>query len=329
MAASSSSDSDSSSSRSTSPEPDNKQKQTMKGASKTKDDVEDSVSSDSSDSDSSSAASDSDSDSDSSSDEMDTSEDTPQAKQANLSASKPYKAPAGFKPANKQATPSSSSSSLLSDLRGKQVIHITAPASLPLSKVKEISMSKIMKGEPILEFEGVKYGIPAESITEEGSEGKNLLVYDQDTQSYVNKSDNVPSYQIQEMFSLPGSLGGDIAKVEALRDTVKPPRPQPKKLKMRFRPVGSLPSEPETLGSSSESESEEPSFKVPPGDNEEKRKRKHHHTEGDAAQATGLPRKRSKKHSSQEDGAAADESKKSKKSSKDREEKKRKKSSKA
>lgn len=245
------------------------------------------------------------------------------------SGSKTYKAPSGFKPANKQAAPSSSSSSLLSDLRGKQIYHISAPASLPLSKVKEISMSKIMKGEPILEFDGVKYGIPAESITEEGSEGKKLLVYNESTQTYVNKSDNVPSYQIQEMFNLPGSVGGGLTAVEALRDTVKPARPQPKKLRMRFRPVGSLPSAPETLGSSSESESEEPSFKVPAGDSEEKRKRKHHHTEGDATQATGLPRKKSKKLSAQEDVPPAEESKKSKKSSKDREEKKRKKSSKA
>lgn len=190
-------------------------------------------------------------------------------------------------------------------------------------------MSKIMKGEPILDFDGVKYGIPAESITEEGSGGKTLLVFDESTQTYVTKSDGVPSYQIQEMVSLPGSAGGDIAAVEALRDTVKPPRPQPKKLKMRFRPVGSLPSAPETLGSSSESESEGTSFKVPAGDNEEKRKRKHHHTEGDSTQAAGLPRKKSKKHSSQEAGAPAEESKKSKNSSKDREEKKRKKSSKA
>lgn len=244
------------------------------------------------------------------------------------SGSKTYKAPFGFKLANKQAAPSSSSSSLLSNLHGKQVYHISAPASLPLSKVKEISMSKIMKGEPILEFDDVKYGILAESITEEGSEGKNLLVYDESTKTYVSKSDNVPSYQIQEMFNLPGSVG-DIAAVEALRDTVKPPRPQPKKLRMRFRPVGSLPSAPETLGSSSESESEEPSFKVPAGDSEEKRKRKHHHTEGDATQATGLPRKKSKKLSTKEDATPAEESKKSKKSSKDREEKKRKKSSKA
>ncbi|KAJ5386145.1 hypothetical protein N7509_008686 [Penicillium cosmopolitanum] len=308
MAAFSSSGSDSSSSRSTSPEPDNKQKQTLKGASKAKDDAEDSDSTDSSDS------SDSSSSDDSSSDEMDTSEDVSQTKKVTSSGSKTYKAPSGFKPANKQAAPSSSSSSLLSDLRGKQIYHISAPASLPLSKVKEISMSKIMKGEPILEFDGVKYGIPAESITEEGSEGKKLLVYDESTQTYVNKSDNVPSYQIQEMFNLPGSVGGGLTAVEALRDTVKPARPQPKKLRMRFRPVGSLPSAPETLGSSSD---------------EEKRKRKHHHTEGDATQATGLPRKKSKKLSAQEDVPPAEESKKSKKSSKDREEKKRKKSSKA
>jgi hypothetical protein len=245
-----------------------------------------------------------------------------------LTSSEPktYKAPSGFKLANKQAAPASSTSSLLSNLRGKQIYHISAPASLPLSKVKEISMSKIMKGEPILEFEGVKYGIPAESITEESSEGKSLLVYDESTQTYASKSENVPSYQIQEMFNLPGA---DITAVEALRDAVKPPRPQPKKLRMRFRPVGSLPSAPETLGSSSESESDEPSFKAPAGDSEEKRKRKHHHTEGDATQATGLPRKKSKKLSAHEDAPITEESKKSKKSSKDREEKKRKKSSKA
>lgn len=324
MAASSSSDSDSSSSRSTSPEPENKQKQTLTGRSKAKDDAEDSSSSDSS---GSSDASSSESDEDSSSDEMDTSEDVSQAKRVNSSGSKPYKAPSGFKSANKQTTLSSSASSLLSNLHGKQIIHISAPASLPLSKVKEISMSKIMKGEPILEFDGVSYGIPAESITHEGSEGKNLLVYDEKTQAYVSQSDNVPSYQIQEMFNLPGSAEGDLAAIEAMRDTVKPPRPQPKKLRMRFRPVGSLPSQPESLGSSSESESEEPSVKLSGGEKEEKRKRKHQSAEGDATQAASLPRKKSKKQPSQED--EAEEGKKLKKSTKDREEKKRKKSSKA
>ncbi|KAJ5629080.1 hypothetical protein N7490_011308 [Penicillium lividum] len=311
MAASSSSSSDSSSSRSSSPEPDNKQKQTLKSVSKTTDEAEDS-----------SSSSGSESDSDESSSDMDTSDDAPQAvspaKKVNVVAPKPYKPPSGFKSAKQQAPPSSASSSLLSNLNGKQVIHITAPSFLPLSKVKEISMSKIAKGQPILSFDGANYGIPAESLGEEGAQGKSLLLFDQKSQTYFKQADNIPSYHIQELMGVPEA---DKAAVEALRDTVKPARPQPKNLKMRFRPVGSLPAAPETLGSDSESE---PSFKVPAGETE--RKRKHHHTDADAAQTTSLPsRKKSRKHT-QETEDEEQGHKKSKKSHKDGEEKKRKKS---
>ncbi|KAJ5667057.1 hypothetical protein N7507_002921 [Penicillium longicatenatum] len=311
MAASSSSSSDSSSSRSSSPEPDNKQKQTLKGASKTKEEVEDS-----------SSSSGSESDSDESSSDMDTSEDAPEvqtpAKRIIAIGPKPYKAPPGFKSAKQQAPPSSTSSSILSNLNGKKVMHITAPSFLPLSKVKEISMSKIAKGQPILSFDGANYGIPAESLREEVQQGKSLLTFDQKTQKYRKQADNIPTYHIQELMGVPEA---DKAAVEALRDTVKPARPQPKHLKMRFRPLGSLPAPPETLGSDSESEAE-PSFKVPPGEKE--RKRKHHHTDGDAAQTTSLPsRKKSRKHT--ENGEEEQGHKKSKKSHKDGEEKKRKK----
>lgn len=186
-------------------------------------------------------------------------------------------------------------------------------------------MSKVIKGKPLLSYEGAEYGIPAESLNQDSSEGKTLLVYDQNTQSYRRQTDQVPSYHIQELVGLPKAESNQPA-IEALRHAVKPPRAQPKNLKMRFRPVGSLPAAPETLGSSSESEADEPSFKLPSGKGEE-RKRKHHHTEGDATQATGLPRKKSKKHT-QEDGEEQGH-KKSKKSHKDREEKKRKKTEKA
>ncbi|KAJ5608917.1 hypothetical protein N7528_009484 [Penicillium herquei] len=318
MAASASSDSDSSSSRSTSPEPDNKQKQTLKAQAKSKEQVEDSSSSGS------------DSDSDESSDEMDTTEDAPEEKKTSkkitITGPQPYKAPSGFKAATKQAPPSSASSSVLSNLKGKKVFHITAPSFLPLSKVKEISMSKILKGQPILSYEGATYGIPAESLNEEDPEGKSLLIFDKNTKTYQKQTDHIPTYHIQELMDVPEA---DIAAIEALRDTVKPVRPQPKNLKMRFRPVGSLPAAPETLGSDSESEAEAPSFKAPAGEKE--RKRKHHHTEaetGETAQAPGLPsRKKSKKHSAPENGE--EESHKKSKKSKDGEEKKRKKSSKA
>ncbi|KAJ5888464.1 hypothetical protein N7495_008505 [Penicillium taxi] len=241
-----------------------------------------------------------------------------------IPVAQPYKPPSGFKSGKTQAPPSSSSSSILSNLDGKQVIHITAPSFLPLSKVKEISMSKILKGEPIMSFDGTSYGIPADSFNTKHPQGKSLLIFDQNTQSYHSQADHIQSYHIQELIGRPDSNN---AAVEALRDTVKPPRPQPKNLKMRFRPVGSLPAPPETLGSDSESESE-PSFKVPGG--KEERKRKHHQSDGDAVHTTTLPsRKKSKKHT--QDNEAEDESskKKSKTSHKDREEKKRKKSSKA
>lgn len=242
-------------------------------------------------------------------------------RRVNVPGPHPYKPPKGFQSATKQPPPSSNTSSLLSDLRGKQVIHITAPSFLPLSKIKEISMSKIIKGQPILGYEGKNYGIPAESFDEDDSDGKTLLVFDQSTQTYRNKADHIPSYHVQEMIAVPEA---DKAAVEALRDTVKPPRPQPKNLKMRFRPVGSLPAAPETLGSDSESDAE-PSFKAPDGERKE-RKRKHHHTEGDSTQTAGVPQKKSKKQSSQEKDAEESSHKKSKKSHKDH---KRKKSEKA
>ncbi|KAI2792941.1 hypothetical protein POX_b02985 [Penicillium oxalicum] len=307
MAPASSTSSDSSSSRSTSPEPGHKQTPAVKAANKVKDVIEaesseSSESSDSSDSDSGSGAS-SDSESNSgSSSEMDTGDDatgdsTPAKKIHIPGPNQPYKPPSGFKSAKKQAPPSSGASAILSNLRGKQVYHITAPSSIPLSKVKEITMSKVLK---------------ADSINENDPEGKTLLVYDEASQTYQHKADHIQSFHVQELIGLPKeAVESNEAAIETLRHYVKPPRPQPKGMKMRFRPVGSLPSAPETLGASSESESEEPRPQISSDKKEKERKRKHHHTEADASQAIAEPRKKSKK------------------SQKDREEKKRKKSEKA
>lgn len=333
MAPAPSSESDSSSGRSTSPEPDNKQKQATKAADESEGD----------EGSSSSSGSESENESDSSSEEAEPTQPAkkyglfvelfPPVKETDMcayfsvavSTPQPYNAPFGFKPAKKQTPPSSKTSSVLSNLRGKQVFHITAPSFLPMSKVKEVSMAKILQGEPILTHDGVNYGIPVESISENGNgEGKALLVYDESTQTYHSTTDHIPTYHVQEMIDLPGATKASDTAISALRDEVKPPRPQPKHLKMRFKPVGGLDARPETIGSSSESESEGPSFKVPPGEREE-RKRKHHHTDGDAANVVSLPRKKSKKHSPQEN---ADE-KSHKKSKKSKEEKKRKKTEKA
>lgn len=201
--------------------------------------------------------------------------------------------------------------------------------------MKEASLAKIMQGEPVLQFDGVDYGIPPGSINQGDDDGKALLLHDPKTQKYYSTpASNIPSYHVQEMLTLPVDNGTGSLMTQ---DYEKPARKQVKNLKMRFRPVGSGNAPPETIGSSSESEGEEkPTFKFPAGSSaasreNEERKRKHHHADGEENQATAAPRKKSKKHSStQEDQMDTDKKEKSsKKSSKGKDEKKRKKAEKA
>ncbi|GAQ07308.1 hypothetical protein ALT_4629 [Aspergillus lentulus] len=277
----------SSSSRSTSPEPTKKSESDR--------DTEDSSSSGSESEDSASSDSES-------------VPSSPKIKASNTSSTNdslyprpPYKPPSGFKAAKKQLPPSSTTSSLLSDLRGKQIFHITAPAFLPLSKVKEVSLAKILQGEPVLKHEGVQYGIPPENIGQGDLGGKSLLLYDSKTQTYYSApATTMPTYHVQETINIPKSLGTDDAVLAAAQDQIKPPRKQPKHLKMRFRPVGSGDGPPETIGSSSEeSEGEgKPAFKFPKESKTEREERKRKHAEEvEGSQSAGLPRKKSKKQS--------------------------------
>ncbi|RAK77189.1 DNA-directed RNA polymerase I subunit RPA34 [Aspergillus fijiensis CBS 313.89] len=263
------------------------------------------------------------------------SESTATSAKPSAHSSQPYKAPPGFKSVKQQSAPKSNVSSLLSDLRGKQVYHITAPDYLPLSKVEEVSLAKIMQGKPVLKYKGVQYGIPVESIKQPGVGGETLQLYDQKTKTYYSTAaSNIPSYHIQELVDLPRESEADI--LAAVKEQVKPPRKQPKNLKMRFHPVGSGQLPPETIGSSSEESEgeEEPTFKVPKSAEKEReeRKRKQHPTEEEGAPSSEVSRKKSKKHTSSQEAepVEADEDKKSKKkSSKSRDEKKRKKADKA
>lgn len=168
------------------------------------------------------------------------------------------------------------------------MFHITAPASLPLSEVREVSLAKVMLGEPVLNHEGVDYGIPVE--TQQNKSSQTLLLYNNSTGAYEKTNvGNVQSYHVQELVRIPaGSL------VPPTQDPRASARPQPSHLKMRFHPVGSGSVPPETIGSSSESEAEQPAFRVPKGvrtDQDQKRK---------TDEVSGSVKKR-KKHSSSHD----------------------------
>lgn len=325
----STSDSDSSSNRSSSPAPETEAKSAATANPKTKN-----GDSDSEDSSSSGSGQDDNSDDDSGSSQDDAAANQQSTNQTQLSAAsrpaKAFKPPSGFKPVKRQSPPSSEATSILSNTSGKQVFHITAPSFLPLSKVKEVSLGKVLQGEPVLAYDGVNYGIPPGNMSQGDLSEKKILLYDSKSESYYSAPvHNIPSYHIQEIISVPQTA---VNNPDSIPD--KPTRKQPKNLKMRFRPLGSSDAPPETIGTSSEeSEGEKPAVKDSKSRKEkEERKRKHHHADGEP----GVPRKKSKKHSSHETGAVpssqidVDEEprqKKSKKSSKSRDEKKRRKES--
>jgi hypothetical protein len=70
-----------------------------------------------------------------------------------------YEPPHGFQPLS--TDPSSSPTSRLFDpanLAGKQIWHIIAPASVPVSALKEVSTQKVMNGEAVMSHNDSDYG---------------------------------------------------------------------------------------------------------------------------------------------------------------------------
>jgi hypothetical protein len=221
-----------------------------------------------------------------------------------------------------KSRPSAAISSALSHLEGKQVFHITAPSFLPLSEIKQIAFGKATSGEPILSHKGVDYGL-VETTQQQKQSSETLLVYDEKTNTYMRKPElrKIESYNIQEIVRLPEL---DTLVPSSQGTTKKQPaaRPQPKHLRMRFHPVGSTTLPPETVGSSSESEADEPTSHGSATSSKKKtekdRKRK---TDGQNGTEEKVKRsKKDKQQSSQVDPQAEGRRDKEKKTSKHRDE---------
>ncbi|KAI7977319.1 hypothetical protein EIK77_004735 [Talaromyces pinophilus] len=230
--------------------------------------------------------------------------------------------PSGFRPSSAKSRASAAISSALSNLEGKQVFHITAPSHLPLSEIKQIAFGKAASGEPILSHKGVDYGL-VETTRQQKQSSETLLLYDEKSNTYVRKPElrQIESYNIQEIVRLPGL---DTLVPSSQGATKKQPaaRPQPKHLRMRFHPVGSTTLPPETIGSSSESEADEPTPRVPATsskkDAEKDRKRK---TDGqNGTEEKAKKSKKDKQQSSQAESQTETRRDKEKKSSKHRNE---------
>ncbi|EED20218.1 conserved hypothetical protein [Talaromyces stipitatus ATCC 10500] len=246
---------------------------------------------------------------------------------ASSNRKKTFVPPAGFRPSKLKTQPSAAVSSALSNLEGKQVFHISAPSYLPLSEIKQIDFGKATSGEPILSHKGVDYGL-MENSRQQKQGLETLLVYDEKTNTFLRKPElrKIESYNIQEIVRLPGldTLVPSSTQQDAAK---KQPgaRPQPKHLRMRFHPVGSSNHPPETVGSSSESEADEPpTFRVPPGSSKEKeekeRKRKTDGKQNGTEEKAKKSKKEKQQPSSQVEAESGGRRDKEKKSSKHRDE---------
>ncbi|KAF2239422.1 hypothetical protein EV356DRAFT_528021 [Viridothelium virens] len=72
-----------------------------------------------------------------------------------------FQPPKGFEPVKPPKISSTPSLRPLSpsNLQGKQLWHITAPAKVPMSAIHEIAFDKAMNGQPVLNHKGTSYGV--------------------------------------------------------------------------------------------------------------------------------------------------------------------------
>ncbi len=164
----------------------------------------------------------------------------------------PYEPPQDFEAASITFEPSSHMDGIFApmNLEGKQIWHITTPASVPITSVHDIPMQKTQDGSSILSYKGTDYGLvpdTADSISSEPA----LLFPSSPGNEY--RSTTIPissTLHLRQLLNLPSH------KADASHITPRPRNEQPEGLKMRFQPFG--------LSSSSESDEEAEILKVVP-----------------------------------------------------------------
>lgn len=156
---------------------------------------------------------------------------------------RPYEPPNGYKVIQDHTATSQQSHKLLnkSNLAGKQLWHISAPANVSVKDVKELSLAKIAKGESILNTGGVDYGLSKVDSVEQ-----KIALLIPESNGYVKAPVIISnSFKLQQVLSLPKLCKSKDRRAENGVDLVasgvrpiKSARPQPKGLRMRFKPSG-------------------------------------------------------------------------------------------
>ncbi|KAL5121190.1 hypothetical protein ACEQ8H_001042 [Pleosporales sp. CAS-2024a] len=259
--------------------------------------------------------SDSDSESDSSLDESAVNgapQPTPQPATAQSSRTQPHAVefhpaqtfvpPKGFSAVSSTDKTTSKATHIFGQLQGKQIWHITAPAAMSLTGVREITMDRALKGGAVLQHKGIDYSFSAPDFHDEGTcavmvpaKGGYKAVSAPIAQTLRLQA----AIQLPKLSSLQADQAtGSEAAASITRSTIRAPRPQLRGLKMRFMPTGFGHGDAGTLGDS-DSEGEGPRETAGPGMPGElnlpsrKEKRKHVELNGDSR--TEAPAKKHKK----------------------------------
>ncbi|KAI9860203.1 MAG: hypothetical protein M1813_006313 [Trichoglossum hirsutum] len=173
-----------------------------------------------------------------------------------------YQPPHGFQPLS--TDPSFSRTSKLLDpanLAGKQIWHITAPVSVPVDALKEVSAQKVMNGEAALSHGGSEYAFVVMDEPATGPSQTILLVPGKEGYRPAGV-DFARTLHLRQVVDLP-TLTDVVVSAEAASrvppasaPTRKTVRKQPKGLKMRFTPIGIDSSRSEGIGWSDSDTSE-------------------------------------------------------------------------
>ncbi|PGH18673.1 hypothetical protein AJ80_04421 [Polytolypa hystricis UAMH7299] len=210
---------------------------------------------------------------------------------------KEFTPPGGFRLAQKSSSRAASDiPKLFSNLRRKQIWHITAPASVPVSSIQELALDTVAKGESILTHKGVGYRMREDLHGVE--KNKALLLPDERGKTYRRNQVGVAqTFHVEQVIELSNGTAYS-GEAEGIQKLMKPRRRQPKNLRMRYMPFGAGEDASEAMDhSSEESEAEKPTFKVPTEvhvDGEAK-KRKHKEVEPIAAGSDNEQGERRKK----------------------------------
>ncbi|KAF2466668.1 uncharacterized protein BDR25DRAFT_292997 [Lindgomyces ingoldianus] len=219
----------------------------------------------------------------------------------------PFIPPKGFTAVPTHTNPSSQALKIFDNIEGKQIWHITAPASVSLSGLKDLASDKVLKGEPILSYNGTDYGF---SVGEEKEEATRRVLVPSTVGYKAVPTRISQTLHLQQVIRLPkvspkqaDTNTTSAAAASITTSTVRAPRPQVKGLRMRYFPSGFGLQDPGIIGSS-ESEDDVPvtaGLGIPNGIHPSQKREKRKYDEVNGTERTESATKKHKKHRTPEE----------------------------